>query len=318
KYPLYSNKNVIPIDERDVFKKRMSLGVKGIDSFLPCCYGQRMGIFAGSGVGKSTLVSMVAGFAEADIKIIGLIGERSRELREFIDNYLHTMENTIVVVSTGNESPMLRKRCTYLTVTLAEYFRDQGKEVLCILDSITRFAHAQREIGIAMGEPPTSRSYTPSTFTQLPILLERTGIGKKNHTSITTLLTVLVDGDDDIEDPIADAVRGILDGHIVLNRNIANSGRFPAIDIIKSVSRSFLNCTTEEEQKIIREARKKLNLYEEMKDMIRIGAYKKGDSEEIDDAIDFYHKIENFLSQSHSKMAKYTETIEELAKILNN
>ncbi|MFK7973548.1 MAG: flagellar protein export ATPase FliI [Rickettsiaceae bacterium] len=305
-----------PAHKRNRIGKKIDLGVKSIDTFASCCVGQRMGIFSGSGVGKSVLISMLTKYADTDVKVIGLIGERGREAREFIEEYLgpEGLKKAVIILATGDESPLLRKRAAYVTMAVAEYFRDLGKEVLCIMDSVTRYAMAQREIGLAAGEPPTTKGYPPSVFSELPKLLERAGPGV-NKGNITGLFTVLVEGDDQNE-PISDAVRGILDGHIVLDRSIAERGRFPAVDVLKSISRSMPKCNNELENKQVTYARKMLATYQDMAEMIRLGAYKKGTDPEVDKSIVYFNKIEAFLTQKPEESCSMIESYKQLGAIL--
>lgn len=306
-----------PSQKRGKLGDKIDLGVRSIDTFASCCYGQRMGIFAGSGVGKSILISMLTRYADTDVKVIGLVGERSREVKEFIEDYLgeEGLKKAIIVVATGDEPALLRRRAAYLTMAISEYFRDQGKEVLCIIDSVTRFAMAQREIGLAVGEPPASKGYTPSVFSELPKLLERAGPGTgKGH--ITGLFTVLVEGDDHNE-PISDAVRGVLDGHIVLDREIAERGRYPAVNILKSVSRAVPKCNNKFENQLINFGRKMLSTYNDMAEMIRLGAYKKGSDKNVDLSIDYFDKLESFFDQEPDESTHIAESYKRLAEILD-
>ncbi len=305
-----------PAQFRDRVRGKVDLGVKAINSFLTICKGQRMGIFAGSGVGKSTLMSMVARQTDADISVIGLIGERGREAKEFVEDVLGSegLEKSVLVLATSNESPLMRRQAAYVTMAISEYFRDQNKNVLCMMDSITRFAMAQREISLSVGEPPASKGYTPSVFAELPKLLERAGPGAGTG-SITGLFTVLVDGDDHNE-PVADAVRSILDGHIVLDRAIAERNRYPAINILRSISRTMPDCDSPEEYALIAKARKYISAYEDMAELIRLGAYKKGSNREVDEAVFYYPMLEKFLSQEKHERFTLPECYEALEKIL--
>lgn len=294
KYPV-DRKAPGPLKRRGI-DKGISVGVRAIDTFLTCGKGQRVGIFAGSGVGKSTLLGMIARNTEADVNVIGLIGERGREVREFIDKSLgeEGLKRSVVVAATSDSPPLVRIKAAFVTTTIAEYFRDQGLDVMLMIDSITRFAMAEREIGLAIGEPPTSRGYTPSVFAVLPRLLERAG--SFTCGSITAFYTVLVEGDD-LNEPISDAMRAILDGHIVLSRKLASSGLYPAIDVLESVSRLWYDVVSEERRQTVNEARKILSTYRDAEDLINIGAYARGSNPDIDRAMDLIGPLRSFLSQ---------------------
>lgn len=297
---------------------KIDLGIRALNGFLPCCRGQRMGIFAGSGVGKSIMMSMLARFTDADVAVIALIGERGREVQEFIEDDLGKagLERSVVIVATSDEPALVRRQAAWTAMAVAEHFRDQGKHVLCMMDSLTRFAMAQREIGLSAGEPPTTKGYPPTVFGELPRLLERAGPGERETGgAITGLFTVLVEGDDHNE-PIADAVRGILDGHIVLDRAIAERGRYPAIDILRSVSRTLPDCNTSDENAVIARARGHLSTYNDMAEMIRLGAYRAGTDPGVDEAIRFTPAIEEFLNQDKDERTGIEETYTRLADIL--
>ena len=295
----------------------LDLGVRALNTFVTCCEGQRMGIFAGSGVGKSVLMSMLARNTQCDVAVIGLIGERGREVQEFIEDDLGEagLARSVVVVATSDESVLMRRQAAYLTMTVAEHFRDEGKNVLCMMDSVTRFAMAQREIGLSIGEPPTSKGYTPTVFTELPRLLERAGPGKTGTGSITGLFTVLVEGDNHNE-PVSDAVRGILDGHIVMERGIAERGRYPAINVLRSVSRTMPRCVPDEYQPVLRKARQLLSTYTDMEELIRLGAYRKGSDAAVDEAIHRFGPIDDFLNQGKYEKTGLGDGYLQLANLL--
>ncbi len=282
-------------------RKRISqvfqMGIKALDTFIPCGRGQRLGIFAGSGVGKSTLLGMIASHAEADVNVIALIGERGREVREFLEKDLDEAgrAKSVVVVATSNQPALVRLKGAFLAMAIAEYYRDAGLNVMLMMDSVTRFAMAQREIGLAIGEPPTTRGYTPSVFSLLPQLLERAGMGENG--SITGLFTVLVEGDD-MNDPIADTVRSILDGHIVLSRDLAALNHYPAIDVLPSVSRLTRDLLTPEQLGVMAKAREALAVYRKNQDLINIGAYPAGSNPTIDQAIRLNEPLNQFLRQA--------------------
>ncbi len=295
----------------------LDLGVRSLNTFTTICDGQRMGIFAGSGVGKSVLMSMMVRNATADVAIVGLIGERGREVQEFITDYLGAsgIKHAIVVVATSDEAALMRRQAAYLTLTLSEYFRDQGMRVLCLMDSLTRFAQAQREIGLSIGEPPTAKGYPPTVFAELPRLLERAGPGLMNSGSITGLFTVLVEGDDHNE-PIADAVRGILDGHIVMERQIAERGRYPAVNVLRSISRTMPQCVPEKVRPVLQKARETMSVFADMEELIRLGAYRKGSDPQVDRAIALNPAFEAFLGQQREERTSIADGYRMLEAIL--
>ena len=315
--PMPLRRSPPPAGERSRVGEPIDLGVQALNTFITCCRGQRMGIFAGSGVGKSVLLSMLARYCEAEVTVIGLVGERGREVQEFIEDDLgeEGLARSVVVVATSDASPLMRRQAAYAAMTVAEHFRDKGADVLCLMDSVTRFAMAQREIGLAAGEPPTSKGYTPTVFTELPRLLERAGPGLKGQGSITGLFTVLVEGDNHNE-PVADAVRGILDGHIVMERAIAERGRYPAVNVLKSVSRTMPRSVPEERRPLITEAKRLLATFGDMEELIRLGAYRKGSNPEVDRAIAVNPAIEAFLNQAKDDSTVFDVGYNALAKIL--
>ncbi|MCI8439797.1 MAG: flagellar protein export ATPase FliI [Oscillospiraceae bacterium] len=300
---------------RPPIRERMEFGVKAIDSLLTIGKGQRIGIFAGSGVGKSTLLGMIAKNVKADINVIALVGERGREVLEFMQKDLgeEGMRRSILVVATSDQPAMLRMKCPSVATSIAEYFRDQGYDVLLMMDSLTRFAMAQREIGLAIGEPPVARGYTPSMYAEMPKLLERSGNFERG--SITGVYTVLVEGDDTNE-PIADTVRGILDGHIVLSRQLANSNHFPAIDVGASISRLMVEIVPEEHRQLAGRLRDVLSVYEKNADLVSIGAYKAGTNPRLDHALKKIDAINQFLCQGIDEAFSYEESLKEMRRIL--
>lgn len=296
---------------RPRIREPLSVGVRAIDGLLTVGKGQRIGIFAGSGVGKSTLLSMIARNTEADVNVIGLIGERGREVADFIERDLgeEGLKRSVVVVATSDQPALIRIKGALLTTAIAEYFRDQGLNVMMMMDSVTRFAMAQREVGLAIGEPPATRGYTPSVFALLPRLLERAGTSEAG--SITAFYTVLVEGDD-MNDPIADSVRGILDGHIVLSRKIAHTGQYPAIDILASVSRVMKEIVTPQHYMAANELKRLMAVYRDAEDLINIGAYKSGANRDIDQAIRYKDTIMRYTGQSVDERSNLEESIEAL------
>ena len=300
--------------QRSAIAEPLVTGVRVIDGMLTCGKGQRMGIFAGSGVGKSTLLGSIARNSESDISVIALIGERGREVREFLERDLgpEGLARSVIVVSTSDQPALVRLKAALVAMTVAEFFRDNGRDVMFMMDSVTRYAMAQREIGLSIGEPPASKGYTPSVFAMLPRLLERAGRGEKG--SITGFFTVLVEGDQ-FNEPICDAVRGILDGHIILSRTLAARNHYPAIDVMSSVSRVMPALTSKEHLQLAAFARKNLAVYEKVRDLVNIGAYVKGSDPEVDTALQVMPALDNFLQQDVSDVSNFDKTLELLAEI---
>jgi flagellum-specific ATP synthase len=294
---------------RTMIEEPLDLGVRALNGLLTCGKGQRMGIMAGSGVGKSVLLGMMARNTSADINVIALIGERGREVREFIERDLgeEGLKRSVVIVATSDSSALLRTRASFLAATIAEYFRDLNNDVLLMMDSVTRFCMAQREIGLSLGEPPASKGYTPSVFAMLPRLLERAGTGA-NGKSITGLYTVLVDGDD-MDEPIADAARSILDGHIVLSRKLAQQNHFPAIDVLASASRVMVSIVSKEHKQWAGQIKEWLAVYKQAEDIINIGAYAKGSNPKIDQAISVHDRINGFLRQDTHEASRMSDCL---------
>jgi len=302
-----------PLLRRRVTEK-LTLGVKAIDGLLTCGKGQRIGIFSGSGVGKSTLLGMIARHSSADINVIGLIGERGREVRDFVERDLKEegLQKSVIVVVTSDQPALLRIKGAFTATAIAEYFRDQGHNVMLMIDSITRFATAKREVGLSIGEPPATRGYTPSVYAILPKLLERSGNSDKG--SITALYTVLVEGDD-MNEPITDITRSILDGHVVLSRDLASLNQYPSIDVLSSISRLAVDITTPEQQQLVANIKEILAVYKQAEDLINIGAYVAGSNPKIDYAISMYDKIISFLKQGISENFSYEQTLKFMEQI---
>ena len=300
---------------------RLDLGVRALNCFVTCRQGQRLGLFSGSGIGKSTLLAMMARQSAADVIVLALVGERGREVREFLEDELgpEGLARAVVVVATSDAPPLLRRQAAYTAMTVAEHFRDEGRSVLLLMDSVTRFCLALREIGLSAGEPPATRGYPPSVFAELPRLLERAGPGYQQPDGsagfITALFTVLVEGDDHNE-PVADTVRGILDGHVILDRRIAEAGRYPAIDVLRSLSRSMPGCNLPEESALVRRARAILALHADMADMIRLGAYRRGTDPAVDEAVALAPQIEAVLRQNRDEIPGPQDSFALLAEAL--
>ncbi len=309
-YPLYRN----PINplHRERITKPLNVGIKAINGLLTIGRGQRVGIFAGSGVGKSVLMGMMARNTEADVNVIALVGERGREVKEFVEKDLgeEGLKRSVLVVATSDQPPLIRMRAAFMATAIAEYFRDHGSDVLLMMDSITRFATAQREVGLAVGEPPTTKGYPPSVFALLPRLLERAGTSQGRGT-ITGFYTILVEGDD-VNDPVADAVRAILDGHIVLSRELAEQGHYPAIDVLSSVSRVMIDVVTPQHMSIATKVKSTIATYRKAYDLISIGAYKEGSDPKVDHAIKVIDRINNFLTQNIDERVDYDDCLQTL------
>jgi len=315
-YPLMGTP-LNPLDRNRV-QEPLDVGVRAINGLLTCAKGQRIGILAGTGVGKSILMGMIARNTSADVNVIALIGERGREVKEFIEENLgpEGLKRSVVIAATSDQPPLVRLRGAFIATTIAEFFRDQGKDVILMMDSVTRFAMAQREIGLSVGEPPTTRGYTPSVFSMLPKLLERAGTSSGTG-SITGLYTVLVEGDD-LNEPISDAVRAILDGHIVLSRELASHNHYPAVDILNSISRLMIDVVSKEHHELSMQFNDILATYREAEDLINIGAYTKGSNARIDLAIEKIDQMNRFLRQGMNEKVDMAETIGQLKAVLED
>jgi len=312
----YSSKPINPLSRRAI-SEPLDVGVRAINSFLTVGTGQRMGLFAGSGVGKSVLLGMMTKGTTADVIVVGLIGERGREVKEFIEEILgeEGRKRSVVVAAPADNSPLMRLKGCETSVQISEYFRDQGLNVLLLIDSITRYAQAQREIALAVGEPPATKGYPPSVFSKLPQLVERAGNGGDGQGSITAFFTVLTEGDD-LQDPIADSARAILDGHIVLSRDLADAGHYPAVDIEASISRVMPMVTAPEHQQLAQQLKQVYSLYQQNKDLISIGAYSKGSDPRIDQSINLLPVINFFLQQKTSEIIPYEQSLQQLQEII--
>jgi len=315
-YLKFAQKPINPLSRRPI-SQPMDVGVRAINSVITVGQGQRMGLFAGSGVGKSVLLGMMTRGSEADVIVVGLVGERGREVKEFIEEILGVegRKRSVVVAAPADSSPLMRLKGCESAVTIAEYFRDQGLNVLLLLDSVTRYAMAQREIALAVGEPPATKGYPPSVFAKLPALVERAGNGGEGQGSITAFFTVLSEGDD-MQDPIADAARAILDGHIVLSRELADSGHYPAIDIEKSISRVMPQVVSETHMQQARVLKQVYSMYQQNKDMITLGAYQKGTDQMLDQAINMMPRVNAFLQQGMRDVINYDDGLQGLAQLL--
>ena len=311
-----NGKMINPLSRQPI-DKPLDVGIRAINSLLTAGRGQRLGLFAGSGVGKSVLLGMMTRFTSADVVVVGLIGERGREVKEFIENILGSdgMKRSVVVATPADHPPLLRLHGALLATSIAEYFRDQGRHVLLLMDSLTRYAQAQREIGLAIGEPPTTKGYPPSVFARLPQLVERAGNGGKSQGSITGFYTVLTEGDDQ-HDPIADAARAVLDGHIVLSRRLGEAGHYPAIDVEASISRSMTGIVDGEHMQNARKFRELNSIYQQNRDLISVGAYSRGSDPSIDKAIDFNQKMMEFLRQGMHQPVSFSESLQQLKALM--
>ncbi len=312
-YHIYSD----PLNplEKNIISEKLDLGIRNINGLLTCGKGQRMGIFAGSGVGKSVLMGMIARNTKADVNVVALIGERGREVREFIERDLgkEGLQRSIVVAVTSDQSPLIRVRGAFIATTLAEYFRNRGLDVILMMDSVTRLAMAQREVGLAIGEPPTTKGYTPSVFAMLPKLLERAGLDKGKG-SITGLYTVLVEGDD-FNEPVSDAMRSILDGHLCLTRELASRNHYPAIDVLQSVSRVMKDIVSDEHMKMSKKLIEIIAIYKKAEDLINIGAYVSGSNPEIDRSIEMIERVNNYMKQGIDEKISVEESVAQLLNL---